>query len=97
MACPICGCPDLHRQRDFNRKMGVAIIVIGAVLAPFTQFISLVVCVLIDLAIYRFIPEVVVCYHCQAILGGYPGTERVDPFDLNVSDKYIEIERQRGW
>lgn len=97
VACPVCGCPDLYRQRDFNRKIGITIILVGAVLAPWTHFLSLVVCALIDFAIYRFVPEAVVCYHCQAILRQYGGAERIPLYDLNTSDKYLQIERERGW
>lgn len=95
--CPVCGCPDLYRQRDFNRKLGIGLIVVGAVLAPFTYYISLPVFAGIDFLIYYFVPDVVVCYHCQAAIRGYAGTEDVPLFDLNVSDKYIPIERERGW
>jgi hypothetical protein len=95
--CPVCGCPDLYRQRDFNRKLGIGLIVIGAVLAPFTYYLSLPLFAGIDFLIYYFVPDVVVCYHCQASLRGYPGMEAIPPFDLNISDKYIPIERERGW
>lgn len=104
-ACPVCSCPDLYRQRDFNRKIGIAIIVVGAVvsigagvlISPWLTYILLTAFALIDFVIYRRVPECVVCYHCQAILRGYPGTSEIEPFDLNISDKYLEIERQRGW
>lgn len=96
-ACPVCGCPDLYRQRDFNRKLGVAIVVVGAALAPFTHFISLAACALIDFALYLLVAEIAVCYHCRSIFGGYPEIGKIQPFDLNTSDKYIEIERRRGW
>lgn len=102
VACPVCGCRDIYRQRDFNRKLGVAIIVAGAVGAalipnPFLKLASLVACALVDLAIYMMIPDVVGCYHCQAICRGYAGSEAVGPYDLNISDKYLDIERKRGW
>ncbi len=95
--CPVCGCRDLYRQRDFNRRLGLAVIIVGAALAPWTKFLSLVAAAGLDWFLYRWVGEVVVCYHCQAILRGLAGVERVPPFDLNVSDKYIEIERRRGW
>lgn len=95
--CPRCGCPDLYRQRDFNRRLGIGLIVCGAVLAPFTHYLSLPVFAGIDFLIYYLVPDVVICYHCQAALRGYPGTAEVSAFDLNVSDKYIAIERERGW
>lgn len=70
---------------------------LGAALAPFTYYLSIIGCVLIDLAIYRFVPDIVVCYHCRAILRHFAGSAKIKPFDLNMSDKYIEIERRRGW
>ncbi|MCH8333360.1 hypothetical protein IIC65_05455 [Candidatus Sumerlaeota bacterium] len=96
-ACPVCGCPDLYRQRDFNRKLGVAIVIVGAALAPFTRFISLAACALIDFALYLLVAQIAVCYHCRSIFRGYPEIGKTQPFDLNTSDKYIEIERRRGW
>lgn len=96
-SCPCCGCPDLYRQRDFNRKLGAGIVLAGMALAPFTMYTSIIACLLIDVAIYRFTPEVVCCYYCHAILRGYPGTEKVEPFELITSEKYIGAERERGW
>ncbi len=95
--CPICGCPDIYRQRDFNRNVGLVIIGLGAVLAPFTHYLSLPLFAGIDFLIYYFVPDVVVCYHCQGSLRGYPGMDEVPLFDMNISDKYIPIERERGW
>jgi DNA-directed RNA polymerase subunit RPC12/RpoP len=96
-ACPACGCPDLYRHRDFNRKLGLAIVVAGAIAAWFVGFWVLLAFIAVDFAIYHAVGDVAVCYHCHAILRGYPGIDAVEPFDLNVSDKYIEVERERGW
>lgn len=97
VGCPLCGCPDIYRQRDFNRVLGVAIIVVGAVLAPFTYYISLAVFAAVDFLVFYLVRDVVCCHHCQAQMRGYPGTKEAPDFDLNVSDKYLEIERERGW
>src|SRR5438876_393107 len=51
--CGICSCRELYIQKDFNRTIGCAIVIIGAVLAPFTRMISLGVAALIDLILYR--------------------------------------------
>lgn len=96
-SCPVCTCPDLYRQRDFNRKLGIAIIILGAVLAPATHYISLVLFALIDFGIYWITSNVAVCHHCRSIFRRYPGIADLPPFDLNTSDKYLEIERKRGW
>lgn len=95
--CPACGCPDIYRQRDFNRRLGIGIVLLGCALAPFTNYLSIIACVLVDVAIYYFVGEAVVCYHCHAVMRGYPGEGEVPLFDLNTSDKYIETERERGW
>ena len=97
VACPVCGCPDLYRQRDFNQSIGVAIIIAGAGLAWFWGLWILVAFALIDLTIYLTIPSCVVCYHCHSIARGYGGIEAIALFDLNTSDKYIQVERERGW
>ncbi len=97
LACPVCGSPDLYRKRDFNPRLGVGIIIVGVLLAWPTKFISLALCAAIDFAIYRFLPEVVICYHCQSSMRRYVAMDRVPEFDLNVSDKYVETERERGW
>lgn len=95
--CPACGCPDIYRQRDFNPKLGAGIVLIGMALAPFTHYLSIVGCLLIDAGIYAFIPDAAVCYNCRAVMRGYPDLSSTPPFDLNISDKYIETERRRGW
>lgn len=96
-ACPACGCPDLYRQRDFNRKLGFAIVLLGGILAPWTRYTSILGCLLIDVIIYRLTRDVVLCYHCHAAMRGFPGESEIGEYDLNVSDKYLKIERERGW
>src|SRR5262249_1288902 len=44
--CGICGCRDLYIQKDFSRVVGCTIAAIGAILAPFTRFLSLLVAAL---------------------------------------------------
>lgn len=102
VACPVCSCPDIYRQRDFNRALGIGIIVAGILIGLASRsflvlFLMLNLVAAIDFAIYRLVREIVICYHCQAIFGNYPGTKEVPAFDLDTSDKYIEIERERGW
>lgn len=69
--CLSCGSERLFVQKDFNRKLGVAIVVVGAVLSPWTYGASLVVCMLIDYGLYYLVPEITVCYGCDAIHRGF--------------------------
>ena len=70
-ACLACGSNKLYTQKDFNRKLGVAVVVVGAALSPWTYGLSLVACMGIDYALYYFVPEITVCYACDAIHRGF--------------------------
>jgi hypothetical protein len=65
--CPLCGCRHLYRQRDFSRALGCGLVVVGALLVPWTFGLSLAVCGLIDLWLYRRLKDVVVCYQCDTV------------------------------
>jgi len=91
--CAICSCRDLFIQKDFNRKLGVAIVVVGAALAPFTKLISLFVCAFIDLVLYYVLPTIDVCYRCHSIFRGFPRNPDREPFNLGINDRYRAAER----
>jgi len=69
--CLACGSERLFAQKDFNRKLGVAVVIVGAVLSPWTYGASLVVCLLFDYGLYYLVPEITVCYGCDAIHRGF--------------------------
>lgn len=87
--CPPCGGTLLYVQRDFNQKAGLAIVVAGAVLAPFTPYYaSLVAAALIDALLYWLLPEITVCYRCQAHFRRFRRNPRHRAFDLHVAEQY---------
>ena len=88
-ACPACASPLLYVQRDFNQKVGLAIVVLGAALAPFTPYCSsLMVAAAVDAALYAFLPEVTVCYRCHAHLRGFARNPKHTAFDLHLAEQY---------
>jgi hypothetical protein len=91
--CVICRCRDLYIQKDFNRKLGLAIAGIGAVLAPFTKLISLLVCALIDLVLYLTLPVITVCYRCHSIYRSFAKNPAHEGFNLGINDRYRSLER----
>jgi hypothetical protein len=91
--CGICGCRDLYIQKDFNRKVGLAIVAIGAILAPFTKLISLLICALIDLILYRALPFITICYRCGSIYRGFRSNPDHQAFNLGINDRYRSKER----
>lgn len=80
--CPLCGCRHLYRQKDVNRLLGCGLVVIGAVLVPWTFGLSLVVFGLIDLWLYRRLKEAVVCYRCDTVYRDARPGPRQGEFEL---------------
>jgi DNA-directed RNA polymerase subunit RPC12/RpoP len=93
--CPACGGRQLYVQRDFNQKAGLAVVVAGAVLAPFTPYYSsLIVAALIDAALYALLPEITICYRCQAHFRGFARNPAHQAFDLHVAEQYHPVAKQ---
>jgi hypothetical protein len=87
--CPACGSRLLYVQRDFNQKAGLAVVVVGAALAPFTPYYaSLVVAVLVDAGLYLLLPEVTICYRCHAHFRGFRRNPAHQAFDLHLAEQY---------
>jgi DNA-directed RNA polymerase subunit RPC12/RpoP len=88
-ACPACEGRQLYVQRDFNQRAGLAVVVVGAVLAPFTPFYSsLMVAALIDAGLYALLPEITVCYRCHAHFRGFARNRAHEAFDLHTAEQY---------
>lgn len=84
-ACPACGTNKLYQHKDFNKKLGIILFLIGAVLAPWTYYLSLVIALAIDAALYPFFPWMQVCYNCHAELRGWPKNEELDRFNHEIA------------
>ena len=87
-ACIVCGYERLFAQKDFNRKIGLGIVVVGAVLSPWTYGLSLVVCMALDYGLYSFVPEITVCYGCQAIHRSFEHNPKHRAHDPLLADRY---------
>lgn len=87
--CAACGHDQLYFQKDFNRATGVAIVAVGAVLVPWTYYLSLLGATILDYVVWRMVKDVIVCYRCQAVHRGYPPNPALQPFDLVVHDRHV--------
>ena len=85
--CLACGHPELFTQRDFPRALGLTIVVLAAVLAPFTHYLSLVAAAALDWVLYRTSPKVVVCYVCRAEHRGFSEAPRHPAFDREIEER----------
>ena len=87
--CLVCGHPELYVQRDFPRVAGMAVVVVAAVLAPWTYYISLGVAAIADFALYHTARRMTVCYVCHARHRGFAETPRHPRFDREIHERLL--------
>lgn len=91
--CPICGNTELYRQKDFNHRVGIIVLIFGAIFAYMTKYVSLVFAGILDLILYLTAPEVLTCYHCRTQVRGHrPGSEH-GRFDPRIDER---VRKDRG-
>ena len=95
--CPNCGCKDLFIRKDFPQKLGLSIVIVAAIaflaLAASRQHfylgvMVLLVAMLIDAALYWFVPKITVCYKCRSEFRDVPVNPQHEGFELAVGEKY---------
>ncbi|HMC20691.1 MAG TPA: hypothetical protein VKL19_02475, partial [Thermoanaerobaculia bacterium] len=87
--CAACGHDQLYFQKDFNRKTGIALVVVGAIFVPWTYGLSLLGVTILDYVVWRLVKDVIVCYRCQAVHRGYPPNPALKHFDLVTHDRHV--------
>lgn len=80
--CWRCGEADFWSKKDFPQKIGLAIVAVGAIAAFWTYGASLLVVMLIDFALYQFLPAATICYRCKTEYRGVPADPAHGSFDL---------------
>ena len=94
--CVSCGHDAFYIQKDFNRNLGLTIVVIGVLGSllffsrnePVYGMVALVAMAAIDLLIYSLVGEVTVCYSCHAVYRGFRQNPEHEPFELKNLEKY---------
>lgn len=87
LGCLGCGHPELYTRKRFPRAAGVGIVVVAAVLAPATHYLSLACAAALDFLLYRLTPDVVVCYVCSAEHEGFAPRPRHPSFDREIAER----------
>jgi hypothetical protein len=91
--CLGCGHPELFRKKDFPQAMGIALVVLAAVFAPFTYYLSLAAVALFDALLYFVAGDVLVCYQCRAEHRGFKPTPRHPKFDREIEERLLYGEK----
>lgn len=94
--CVACGHDSLYIQKDFNRSLGIAIVVVGGLISvyflsrsePLYAMTSLGITAAVDYFLYRLVGDVTVCYACHTIYRGFKKNPNHLPFDLKDLEKY---------
>ena len=94
--CLICPSTELFVRKDFPQVLGVAIVVLAAVVSsvfwylhmPWWTYGTLFLAAFIDLVLYILVGNQLQCYRCQAQYRGVPGLDNHEAFDLETHEKY---------
>ena len=103
--CPVCQGGDFYLRKDFDPKIGLTVVIIGALISAgfywygrdLIAYSILGAATLIDLVVYGRLGEVTICYRCHSeFRGQYPRT--AVGFDLHTAD-VLEMARdlEDGW
>lgn len=99
--CPVCRGADFYVRKDFDPKLGLTIVIIGALVSAgfywfgrdLVAYSILAGAALIDLVVYGRLKDLTVCYRCHSeFRGDYPRT--ASAFDLHTAD-VLEQEYER--
>jgi len=99
--CPVCRGSDFYIRKDFDPKLGLTVVIIGAIISgvfywfgrDLIAYSILASAALIDLVVYGRLGDVTVCYRCHTeFRGKYPRT--APSFDLHTAD-VLELEYER--
>ncbi|MBA2404579.1 MAG: hypothetical protein H0V66_07400 [Bdellovibrionales bacterium] len=87
--CPVCTRQDFYKQKDFNRKIGVVLFVIAAILSIWTYGMSLVALYLVDLFLFRKLAMVAICYKCRTNFRKVLNMAEIRDYDHEMNDRIV--------
>ena len=99
--CPVCEGRDFYIRKDFDPKVGLMVVIFGALVSAGFYWVGrdliaygiLASAALIDLVVYGRLKDLTVCYRCHSeFRGSYPRT--ANAFDLHTAD-ILEVEYER--
>ena len=99
--CPVCSGTDFYIRKDFNPKVGLTVVIIGALISAVFYWFErdliaysiLAAATLVDLFIYGRLKDLSVCYRCHTEFRG-PEARHSPAFDLHTAD-VLELEYER--
>ncbi len=87
--CPVCRRMDFYKQKDFNRKIGVTLFLIAAILSIWTYGLSLVGLFLVDLFLFQKLSVVAICYKCRTNFRKLKNMGEIREYDHEMNDRIV--------
>ena len=100
--CRVCGCTDLWRQKDFPPGLGILFVAMGALFStiawawhrPVLALGVLMGFALVDLLLYTFMSDMLVCYRCNARHRRTVMQHQHPGFNLELNERYVQMEKR---
>ena len=100
--CAVCECNTVYVQKDFNRALGVSIFLAGAGLFLLCAWknrlvegtLVWAVFVVADALLYKYLPDVTICYKCYAQYRGVTPNPDNLPFELGLAEKFDPLDKR---
>src|SRR3954468_10354602 len=100
-ACPVCRGGDFYIRKDFDPKIGLTVVIVGALISAafywygrdLIAYSILGLATLVDLMIDGRLKDLTVCYRCHSEFRG-PFEHKAVAFDLHTAD-VLELEYER--
>ena len=101
--CSCCSSTALFTQKDFDQRLGCAILAAGAAVALGVSwrfggiwFVPVLLAVAAaDLVLARRVASVVICYQCNTEYRGVADASATSPYDPHVAERFAEVKTVR--
>jgi hypothetical protein len=94
--CLACPSADLFVRKDFPQGLGVAIVTVGLLASCvawgysqlYLTFAILFATALVDVVLYVFVPNALMCYRCGAMYRGVADVDQHETFNLETHERH---------
>lgn len=93
-SCAVCQSTNFYQQKDFNRKIGVALFVVAAILSIWTYGLSFIAFWLVDVFLFKKLGSIVICYKCETIYRKVKNLNEINDFDHQMHDRIVYSEQE---
>jgi hypothetical protein len=102
-ACAICGNTELYKKKGFPHWLGLTILgaacfsflVLNLMYLQWWAWAILLGSAVFDGLLFLRVPDVVVCYRCNAYYSGMVSTAEYSPFELVIAERYRQERIRR--